>query len=242
MTQLALTIDCLRELNMASVFLRMTLAVICGGMIGLEREQRRQPAGFRTYVLICLGSATAMMLGEYDALMLVSGWGESAAQPNTDVCRFGAQVINGIGFLGAGTIIVTGRQEVKGLTTSAGLWASACMGLAIGAGFYECMLIGFMMIVMTNNVLRRLESFVLTHSKIQNIYLEFDDMADLGAIVAEIKAMGASIYEVDIDRFRSNCADKPSAVISLRLPHRQIRTHLLTALAQTPSVRTVEEL
>ena len=72
--------------------------------------------------------------------------------------------------------------------------------------------------------------------------LEFDDMADLGAIVAEIKAMGASIYEVDIDRFRSNCADKPSAVISLRLPHRQIRTHLLTALAQTPSVRTVEEL
>ena len=73
MTQLALTIDCLRELNMASVFLRMTLAVICGGMIGLEREQRRQPAGFRTYILICLGSATAMMLGEYDALMLVSG-------------------------------------------------------------------------------------------------------------------------------------------------------------------------
>ena len=139
-------LDFLRELNIWSVMLRLTVAMAFGGLIGMERGKKRRAAGFRTYMLVCLGAALTMLLSQYEYGMLTSAWSQTASQLGirTDVSRFGAQVINGIGFLGAGTIIVTGRQEVKGLTTAAGLWASACMGLAIGAGFYECVLLAFL--------------------------------------------------------------------------------------------------
>ena len=123
-----------------SAAVRLTVAMICGGIIGLERGRRRRPAGFRTHMLVCMGAALTMLIGQYVATRLAAD--PSLAGRTTDVARLGAQVINGIGFLGAGTIIVTGRQEVKGLTTAAGLWASACMGLAIGAGFYLGALLG----------------------------------------------------------------------------------------------------
>lgn len=127
----------LREMNMASVLFRLVLAMFAGGILGLERVRKRRPAGSRTYMLVSVGAALAMLLGQYEFAMVTGPWAEAAAEigQRVDVSRFGAQVINGIGFLGAGTILVTGRQQVKGLTTSAGLWASACMGLAIGAGF-----------------------------------------------------------------------------------------------------------
>ena len=107
----------LREMNVASVLLRLTVAMLFGGFIGLERERKRRPAGFRTYMLVCLGAALTMLLSQYESYMVTHAWHETAMEIGlrTDVSRFGAQVINGIGFLGAGTIIVTGKQEVKGL-------------------------------------------------------------------------------------------------------------------------------
>ena len=120
--------------------LRIALAVIVGGLLGLERERKSSPAGFRTYMLVAIGSTMTIMLSQYLDIMLSTKWlaQAQAVGATHDVSRFGAQVINGVGFLGAGTIILTGRKRVKGLTTAAGLWASACLGLAIGAGFYEC--------------------------------------------------------------------------------------------------------
>ena len=148
-------LDYLRQMNMVTVMVRLTMAMLFGGLIGLERERKRRPAGFRTYMLVCLGAALTMLLSQYESYMVTHDWAELAAEIGirTDVSRFGAQVINGIGFLGAGTIIVTGRQEVKGLTTAAGLWASACMGLAIGAGFYECVILGFLLIFLSIRLL-----------------------------------------------------------------------------------------
>lgn len=156
----------LREMNVASVLLRLTVAMLFGGFIGLERERKRRPAGFRTYMLVCLGAALTMLLSQYESYMVTHAWHETAMEIGlrTDVSRFGAQVINGIGFLGAGTIIVTGKQEVKGLTTAAGLWASACMGLAIGAGFYECVLLGFLLILLTNRLLPFVEDAIIESS------------------------------------------------------------------------------
>ena len=119
--------DGLRDVTMASITLRMVLATICGGIIGVEREYKRRPAGFRTHILICLGAAMTTLTSQYLCM----------AHYYTDAARLGAQVIAGVGFIGAGTIIVTRRQRVKGLTTAAGLWASAIVGLSIGAGFYE---------------------------------------------------------------------------------------------------------
>ena len=119
------TIAYLREFHFASVVLRLALAMLLGGCIGLERERKRRPAGFRTYMLVCLGAALTVLLSLYEYTLITGPWSTLAAElgMKTDVSRFGAQVINGIGFLGAGTILVTGRQQVKGLTTAAGLWA-----------------------------------------------------------------------------------------------------------------------
>ena len=108
-------IDYLRQFNLASVLLRLTLAVVCGGLIGVNREHKRRPAGFRTYMMVCMGAALSMILGQYeDAILhsLISDAFGAVGQPS-DVTRFGAQVINGIGFLGTGTILITEQREVK---------------------------------------------------------------------------------------------------------------------------------
>lgn len=111
--------EILRELNFFSIIFRVFLSLIFGGVIGLERSRKKRPAGFRTYMLVCLSSALVMMTNQF----IFSNFGGS------DPARLGGQVISGIGFLGAGTIIVTSRSQVRGLTTAAGLWASACLGL-----------------------------------------------------------------------------------------------------------------
>lgn len=237
-------LDYLRELNLASVLLRLTLAMVFGGMIGLERGRKRRPAGLRTYMLVCLGAALTMVLSQYEYLMLTTRWAETAALVGvrTDVSRFGAQVINGIGFLGAGTIIVTGRQEVKGLTTAAGLWASACMGLAIGAGFYECVVLGFVLIFLSMRILPYIETYIVENARNMTLYVEFQALEDVGEILNRIKAQDVQIFEVDIDRGREEKFRNPSAVFSLRLNQKQPHTRLMTAISELETIYTIEEI
>ena len=116
-----------REVTLFSIFLRITAAVILGGSIGIERGLKNRPAVLRTYMLVCVGSCLVMLTNQY--IYQIYGTG--------DPVRMGAQVVSGIGFLGAGTIVVTKHSQIKGLTTAAGLWASAAVGLALGIGFYE---------------------------------------------------------------------------------------------------------
>ena len=237
-------LDPLREMNTLSVLLRMVLAMLFGGLIGLERGRKRRPAGFRTYMLVSLGAALTMLLSQYEYFMVTHAWVEMAAETGirTDVSRFGAQVINGIGFLGAGTILVTGRQEVKGLTTAAGLWASACMGLAIGAGFYECVLLGFALIFLSMRLLPPIETMVVENARNMNIYVEFQSLDDVGQISNRIKSQDVQIYEVDIDRGREGQALHPSAVFTIRLHHKQAHTQVLTAISELESVYTIDEI
>ena len=236
--------DQLRQLNFVSILLRLTLAMLFGGLIGLERERKRRPAGFRTYMLVCLGAALTMLLSQYEYYMVTHDWAELAGQIGirTDVYRFGAQVINGIGFLGAGTIIVTGRQEVKGLTTAAGLWASACMGLAIGAGFYECVLLGFVLIFLAIRLLPQVENYIIESARNMNIYVEFQSLDNVGAIINRIKAQDVQIYEVDIARGREEDLRRPSAVFSIRLHQKQAHTRVLAAISEVDGVYTIDEI
>ena len=237
-------LDFLRELNIWSVMLRLTVAMAFGGLIGMERGKKRRAAGFRTYMLVCLGAALTMLLSQYEYGMLTSAWSQTASQLGirTGVSRSGAQVIHGIGFLGAGTIIVTGRQEVKGLTTAAGLWASACMGLAIGAGFYECVVLAFLLIFLSIRLLPYLENFVVENARNMNIYVEFESLDDVGAIIGRIKAQDVQIYEVDIDHGREEKLSNPSAVFSIRLNHKQMHTQVLAAISELETVRTIDEI
>ena len=166
----------LRDINLLSVIVRMLLAVICGGVVGFQREKDGKDAGTRTHMMICVGSAMVTATSQYMFLVL---------HQFTDVARLGAQVINGIGFLGAGSILVTGRQEVKGLTTAAGLWACACVGLAIGAGFYECVIVSFILIFLAIKYLPLLENLVTRHSKHMNLYVEFVSLDDVSDIIGK---------------------------------------------------------
>lgn len=232
--------DYFRELNIASILLRLALAMFFGGVIGLERGKKHRAAGFRTHMLVCIGAALTMLLGQYEHHMISIVWTDSS---NTvDVTRFGAQVINGIGFLGAGTVIVTGRQDVKGLTTAAGLWASACTGLAIGAGYYECVFLAFLLILLVVRALPAVELFIIENSRYMNVYVEFNALDDVGEIINYIKAQNVQIFEVEIDRGHERNAKRPNAVFSVRLKKRQAHTKLLTALSELNSIHVIEEL
>ncbi len=232
----------LRELNTASVLLRLTLAMLFGGVIGLERNRKHRPAGFRTYMLVCIGAALTMILGQYESHLLLTHLQESTAALGlrVDVARFGAQVINGVGFLGAGTIIVTNHQEIKGLTTAAGLWASACMGLAIGAGFYECILLGLLLILLCVLVLPAVESFLVEHAKNINLYVEFDSLDNVGQIISCFKSMDLDISQVDIDRGKQGST--PSAIFALRLQQRRSRSQVLAAISRLDGIRMIDEI
>ncbi|MBQ8390875.1 MAG: MgtC/SapB family protein [Oscillibacter sp.] len=215
-----------------------------GGMIGLERGFRGRPAGFRTYLIVCLGAALTMILSQYHYVMMETEWAAlaKAIGVRTDVSRFGAQVINGIGFLGAGTIIVTGRQQVKGLTTAAGLWASACMGLAVGAGFYECVFLAFVLIFCCIRWLPQLGTYIVENARNMNIYVEFESMDDIGPILSRVKAQDVQIYSVEIDRGREERSSHPSATLSIRLNQRRIHEQVLAGISDLESVYVIEEL
>lgn len=236
-------LEYLRELNMASMVLRIVLAMLMGGLVGFERERKRRPAGFRTYMLVALGAALTVILGQYLDYMLKSGWtAYDVINNETDVSRFGAQVINGVGFLGAGTIIVTGHQEVKGLTTAAGLWASACMGLAIGAGFYECMLVGFLLIVVCMRFLPFVENWIMAKARNLNVYIEMDSIENLGNVVNCMKAEGILLYDVEIDKQQNGAKSQINATFDIRLPQKRHHTEILAMLSLLDGIISIEEV
>ena len=220
------------------VVLRLFVAAICGGLIGIDRGRKRRAAGFRTYMLVCMGAALTIVLGAYLSMQIKDAWGLKNA--STDVSRFGAQVINGIGFIGAGTIIVTGRQQVKGMTTAAGLWASACMGLAIGAGFWAAAVIGCSCIILTIVVFSKLESFILSHSRNVNIFVEFENADDLSSIIERIKEQDVRIFDIELTKAKGD--SYPNAIFSLQLPKRRSHAYVMTAIAEIDTVRTIEEV
>ena len=230
--------DYLRELNMASVLVRLLLAMLVGGLVGMERGRKRRAAGFRTYMLVCVGAALTMLLGQYQSVMLEL----SGTAARADMSRFGAQVINGIGFLGAGTIMLTGRREVKGLTTAAGLWACACMGLAIGSGFYECVILGLILVYLCIRILPMLENALRKKARNINLYIEFDAVQDVRQIAACIRSLGVMIVDIEVEPGEKENQRSPSAVFVLRLKRRQPHEEVLSAVFKLDHIRKIDEM
>ena len=233
-------LDPYRGVSFVAVVIRLVLALLLGGLLGLERVRKRRPAGIRTYMLVCIGAALTMMLGQYQAQMLLTDWSNVSSPITPDISRFSAQVINGIGFLGAGTVLVTGKQEVKGLTTAAGLWASACKGIAIGAGFYECVILEFVLIFLCNRVFPYIESAIVENARNINIYVEFDSLDNISQILSCIKSIDTHIYEVEIDRGRQEQYIHPNATVALRLNKRKTHAKLMLALSELECIHTIE--
>ena len=238
-------LDPWRVLSLESLLIRLVLAVLFGGLVGLERERKHRPAGFRTYMLVCLGATLTMLLSQYmQDILLIEPWSHLAdsLEIKSDVSRLGAQVINGIGFLGAGTIVVTDRQKVKGMTTAAGLWASACTGLAIGAGFYECVVLAFFLITVSVRMLDRLGAAIVKISKNMKIYVEIQSVDIVGAIVGYAKARNIQVCDVDIEHGHGDRRTGPSAVFWLRLNQKQRHSELLAELSVLKGVVSIEEI
>lgn len=154
----------LREFNIWTIIIRLFLAAILGGIIGLERGRQRRAAGLRTHILVCVGSALTVMVGFFAREVL--------GIETSDPLRVSAQVISGIGFLGAGTIMLKGRFQIVGLTTAAGLWVTAAIGLSAGVGFYEGAIAAFIISIFTVIVLSKIERQINDHRSNFGVYVE----------------------------------------------------------------------
>ena len=221
------------SLDLLSVVVRLGFAMLCGGVIGLERERKRRPAGFRTHILICLGAAMTTLTSQYLVLHL---------HLFTDMARLGAQVIAGIGFIGAGTIIITKRRQVKGLTTAAGLWAAAIVGLCCGAGFVEGAFLATVIILLAELVFAKLEYFIVSNARVFNLYVEYAESSTLGTVVDSIKNTSSFIVDMEITRSNRDGRRNSCAVFSIRTPRKISHQKVMAIVAKIEGVVAVEEL
>ena len=220
-----------RELTLASVLLRCLAAVLLGGAIGLERGLKNRAAGFRTYMLVCLGSCIVMVTNQY--IYQVYGTG--------DPVRMGAQVVSGIGFLGAGTIIVTSRSQIKGLTTAAGLWASACLGLAVGVGFYEVAVIGGVCILLVLTVFHSWENYMRRNTAVLTVYIELNGGVPLGRFLREVREQGIDLSNVQMQTEAAAEGDV-GFLATVKRQKKESKAEILSAIRELPSVQFLEEL
>ena len=213
-----------------SVFIRLSLAVVLGGAIGLERGLKHQAAGFRTYMIVSLGSALIMITSEYLRLRYHTG----------DPARLGAQIISGIGFLGAGSIMVTNFQ-IKGITTAAGLWAAASIGLAVGAGFFlgPVIAVAFLLIIMA--VMGKLDVHVYRYSRYLLISVEFKSMKHFTNFVKKLRDQNYIISDIDMKDSPVN-REYVGAVIKLLLPKRLDHVVIIENLSGAKGLKYIIEL
>lgn len=187
MTSFSAVMDYLHEVNIVSMLVRFGIAILGGGIIGMSRGKRQHAAGLRTHLLVCIGAASVMMTSLYQA--------QNLGVPG-DAFRMPAQVVSGVGFLGAGSILVTSKHHVTGLTTAAGLWASACMGLAAGAGFYEGALTMCVLIYIVLVSLNKLDATHVKSSRVMNVYLELRRSVPLSTLLRALKDEGIQINDI----------------------------------------------
>jgi len=222
----------LRELTLLSIVLRISVAILFSGIIGLERGLKNRAAGFRTYMLVCLGSCIIMMTNQF--IYQSTGTG--------DPVRMGAQVVSGIGFLGAGTIIVTKRNQIKGLTTAAGLWASACIGLATGIGFYEVAVVGAIAIYLSLTLFHTWEDFMRRNTKVLTIYAELKPGVNLGNFLQQGREAGLVFSNVQLEHEHLSSDMGVAFLASVKCDHKIKRIELLETINKLDSLSYMEEL
>ncbi|WP_324825186.1 MgtC/SapB family protein [Sinanaerobacter sp. ZZT-01] len=223
----------LQDINLISVTIRLILSIFLGGMIGLERGSNKHQAGFRTHMLVCMGAALAMLTNQfiYETMSTAS-----------DPARLGAQVISGIGFLGVGTILVTGRHKIKGLTTAAGLWASACTGLAIGIGFYSGAIIAGILIFIVLAFLPSIELYFYKRSRMIDLYIETDSIKRVPPMLKFIRSLDVMIPETHLSRSETISEHTVGVHLSIKLAKHVDRDELLEEISNFEGIYLLEEI
>ena len=223
----------IREVTYLAVILRILAAVIIGGLIGLERGMKNRPAGLRTYMLVCTGACLIMLTNQYIYQTFQTG----------DPTRMAAQVISGIGFLGAGTIIVTRRNQIKGLTTAAGLWSAAGVGLALGIGFYEAAFVGGFAIFTVMTLLQKMDNRMHRKTKTVEVYMEVTSELTLGELLRTIRESEYDVQDVQRESSLESESNGNRAYIAmLKSKKRCNHIEIVESVRQIPGIVYVEEL
>lgn len=220
------------QLTPLSALVRIVLAIVMGGVIGLERGMKNRPAGLRTYMLVSLGACLVMMTNQYIYQAFGTG----------DPVRMGAQVVSGIGFLGAGTIIVTTRNQIKGLTTAAGLWAAACDGLAVGIGLYAVAVPGAVVIFLILTALHELDFRMRRSTRMAEAYIELEKTMPLGDFLRAARENGIEASNVQFEHEAGEPAECAAFIVTLRGQNRRSHDEVLACVRRMPGVTCVEEL
>lgn len=211
----------LHPLTLPGICIRILLAFVVGGIIGIERELNNHSAGLRTYMLVCVGSCLIMMTNQYVYQVFDTG----------DPLRLGAQVVSGIGFLGAGTIIVTKNNQVKGLTTAAGLWTAAGIGLSLGIGFYEAAMVASLTIFLILTILHRWDDRMKQRAKVIDLYVELSKECSLGDFLRQLRKMEIDFTDIQLDRDLPADDDVRSLVLALqnkkRIQHKEVINQIM---------------
>lgn len=220
------------DITTEGVIIRIVTAVIIGGMLGLERGMKNRPAGLRTYMLVCVGSCLIMMTNQY--IYQYTGAG--------DPMRLGAQVVSGIGFLGAGTIVVTRHNQIKGLTTAAGLWASAGVGLALGIGFYEGAITAGISIYLILTLLQSIEDRVHKKIKVLELYVELHNSVPVSSFIKKLKDLDLRMESIQFEPDGGLEADTRAVLITLRSKKATDHVTLRSKIRKIEGVVHLEEL
>ena len=218
--------------GMVSVTIRLVFALVVGLVIGIDREMNRRVAGIKTHILVCIGAAMVMITSQY----MMNAFGSVG-----DPARLGAQVISGVGFLGVGTIIVTGRNQVRGLTTAASIWVCACIGLAAGIGFIEGVCVALIFLVFTLKVLGKLDRVVRKRGRELDFYIEFENNQGLIKFSDKMKEDGNRIVRMQIGKCEGE-DDCPNALVNIRVKDRERLDVFYAEIRHLKYVRFVEEL
>lgn len=222
----------LRELTYPAVCLRLLAALVMGGALGLERGMKNRPAGLRTYMLVCVGSCLIMLTNQY--IFQTTGTG--------DPTRMSAQVISGIGFLGAGTIVVTQHNQIKGLTTAAGLWACAAAGLALGIGFYEAALAGGLSIFVVLTLLQRWDDRMHRKGRVFDLYFELSEGYPLGELLRTVRDMEMELFDIRMESDVTLSDGSSAFIATVKSKHRREHTVILSKLGKLEGVVYLEEV
>ena len=209
------------ELTVAAIIFRIFVSLCIGGILGAERGIKNRPAGFMTYVLVSVGATIYMLTNQYITTVI----------PGSDPTRFGAQVISGIGFLGAGTIIVTRQNEIRGLTTAAGLWVAASLGLAVGTGFYSGAFIGILFTVFALVLLKKIDVYIE-----HNIEFSFRNLVDY------IEKRGFDVFEMQRSKIKTLDKDLGVLIFSLDLVKKVNHQEVLNHLNEIEGIEYVKEI
>lgn len=216
-----------------AVAIRLVIATLFGSLIGWERVVKRHSAGIKTFALVSLGSAIATALNIFLAM-----------EPglNADVSRIPAGVVSGIGFLGAGTILVTGRQQIKGLTTAASLWVTSCMGMAIGGGYLVIGIACFALVMIANVVLMNLSKVVEEYSKYISIYIEVNKNGGVKKLNKWIAEQGITVSSMTKSKEKTLQSSDAALIVDIDFEKKTSHQVIINTLSNLDFVSYVEEI